>query len=132
MDGSSRVLPGLPEDLGGKAEASLIRLGARVRTGVRVTAIDSDGVTFEAGEKSERIEAKTVVWAGGVAASQLGRVVATRTKAQTDRGGRIRVNADLTIPGYPSIYVVGDLALLLRPDGSARPGVAQIAMQEGA
>jgi len=132
LDGAARVLPALPEDLSEKAERSLIRLGARVRTGVHVTSIDSDGVTFRADGKTERLEAKTVLWAGGVTASQLGRVLAERTNAKTDRGGRIGVNPDLTIPGNPDIYVVGDLALSLRSDGSPLPGVAQVAMQQGA
>lgn len=131
LDGASRVLPALPEDLGAKAEKSLIRLGARVRNGVKVTSIDSEGVTFQAGQRAERIAAKTVLWAGGVAASELGLVLATRTNAQTDRSGRVRVNPDLTVPGYPDIYVVGDLALALRSDGRPLPGVAPVAMQQG-
>jgi NADH dehydrogenase len=132
MDGAARVLPALPDDLSARAERSLIHLGARVRTGVRVTSIDGDGVTFQSGATTERIAARTVLWAGGVTTSHLGRALAARTKAQTDRGGRIRVNPDLTIPGYPDIYVAGDLAFLLGPDGNPRPGVAQIAIQQGA
>ncbi len=132
MDGAQRVLPALPADLGAKAEKSLVHLGARVRTGVRVTSIDGSGVTFQSGGTTERIAAKTVLWAGGVTTAHFGRVLASRTKAQADRGGRIRVNPDLTIPGYPDIYLAGDLALLLAPDGKPRPGVAQIAIQQGA
>jgi len=131
LDGASRVLPALPADLAAKAERSLIRLGARARNGVKVTCIDSEGVTFHAGQSTERIAAKTVLWAGGVAASELGCVLAARTNAQTDRGGRIRVNPDLTVPGFPDIYVVGDLALAFRSGGRPLPGVAPVAMQQG-
>jgi len=131
LDGALRILPALPEDLSAKAESSLIRLGARVRTGVRVTSIDSECVTYQTNGRTERIAAKTVLWAGGVAASELGQALAARTKAQTDRSGRIEVNPDLTVPGHPDIFVVGDLALSLRPDGSPLPGVAQVAMQQG-
>lgn len=131
LDGSSRVLPTYSEDLAGKAERSLLRLGVRVRCGVRVVAIDGDGVTFQTHGGSERLAAKTVLWAGGVAGSELARKLAVRTGAETDRAGRIRVNPDLTIPGFPSVYVVGDLALALRPDGTPLPGVAQVAMQQG-
>lgn len=131
LDGSSRVLPTFPEDLSMKAERSLLRLGVRVRTGVRVVAIDGEGVSFQTHSGAERLAAKTALWAGGVAGSDLARKLAARTGAETDRTGRIRVNPDLTIPRYPNICVVGDLALALRPDGKPLPGVAQVAMQQG-
>ena len=79
----------------------------------------------------ERLAARTILWAAGVVASDFGARLAARTRAETDKAGRIRVNADLTIPGYPNIYVVGDLALARRPDGRQLPGVAQVAMQGG-
>jgi NADH:ubiquinone reductase (H+-translocating) len=132
MEGSSRVLPTYPEDLSAKAEQQLERLGVQVRTNVRVIGIDRDGVDFLAGTQVERLAAKTVLWAAGVAVSDFGKRLATRTGAETDRAGQIRVNADLTIPGYPEIYVVGDLAWAQRTDGTRLPGVAQVAMQGGA
>jgi NADH dehydrogenase len=73
-----------------------------------VERVDPDGVTFRTPAGIERLSAKTVLWAGGVAASDLGVRLAARTGAETDRMGRIRVNPDLTIPGHPAIYVVGD------------------------
>jgi NADH dehydrogenase len=73
-----------------------------------------------------------VIWAGGVTMPRLAKTVATRTAAQVDRMGRIKVNADLTIPGYPDIYLVGDLACALGADGKPLPGLAQVAMQGGA
>jgi NADH dehydrogenase len=131
MEGSPRVLPTYPEDLSAKADRLLIKLGVQVWTNVRVVAVDREGVTFQTGSGTERLAARTVLWTAGVVASDLGRKLAARTGAETDRAGRIRVNADLTIPGYPDIYVVGDLALARRSDGKELPGVAQVAMQEG-
>lgn len=132
MEGSPRVLPPYPEDLSAKADRLLTKLGIQIRKGVRVVDIDRDGVTFEAGSEREKLEARTVLWAGGVMASEFGKGLAARTEAETDKAGRIRVKPDLTIPGFPDIYVVGDLALAYRADGRQLPGVAQVAMQEGA
>ncbi len=133
LDGSDRVLAHYPEDLSRKALDSLIRLGVRVRTGVRVVGVDGDGVDFKAPDgPSQRLSAQTVLWAGGVVATTFGRTLADRTGAQTDREGRILVNPDLTVPGYPEIFVVGDLADARRPDGTSLPGVAQVAIQGGA
>jgi NADH dehydrogenase len=131
LDGSSRVLPTYPEDLSRRAERSLLRLGVRVRNGVRVVGIDGEGVSFQTQGGTERLAAKTVLWAGGVAGTDLARKLAAHTGAETDRIGRIRVNPDLTIPRYPNIYVVGDLALAFRSEGTPLPGVAQVAMQQG-
>jgi NADH:quinone reductase (non-electrogenic) len=131
IDGAPRVLMPFPEDLAQKAERSLAKLGVQVMTGVMVKDIDKEGVTFEMNNRTDRLAARTVLWAGGVTASALGRTLANRTKADTDRGGRIKVNPDLTIANYPDIYVVGDLALALGPNGKPLPGVAQVAMQQG-
>ena len=110
-----------------------MRLGVRVRTGVQVTAVDGNGITFRTGAGGvEHLGAKTVLWAGGVRVAGFGRTLAERTGAETDRGGRLKVNPDLTLPGYPEIYVVGDLAGLAGKDGKQLPGVAQVAMQGGA
>jgi NADH dehydrogenase len=133
LDGSSHVLPAYPEDLAADAERSLIRLGVQVRTGVSVVGVDAHSVTFHnpRGE-SECLIAKTVLWAGGVTVTSFGRALAARTQAPTDKQGRIRVNPDLTIPNWPEIYVVGDLASFDGPGGKLLPGVAQVAMQGGA
>jgi NADH:ubiquinone reductase (H+-translocating) len=133
LDGSPRVLSSYPEDLSASAERALIRLGVRIRTGVRVVGIDAHGVEFEtpAGAR-ERFESRTVLWAGGVTVSRFGRTVAARTGAPADRQGRILVNPDLTVPGHPDIYIVGDLASIAGPGGKTLPGVAQVAMQQGA
>jgi NADH dehydrogenase len=133
LDGSSQVLPSYPKDLADDAERSLIRLGVQVRTGVRVESLDENGVRYHnpRGEP-ESLVAKTVLWAGGVTVSSFGRTLAARTQAPTDKQGRIRLNPDLTMPNYPEIYVVGDLASVDGKDGKPLPGVAQVAMQGGA
>jgi NADH dehydrogenase len=97
-----------------------------------VKDVDRDGLTVEGGGHSNRIEAHTVIWAGGVTMPPVAKTIAGRTQAETDRAGRIKVNADLTIPGYSDIYVAGDLASLAGADGKPLPGVAQVAMQQGA
>jgi len=131
MEGAPRVLPTYPPDLSAKAERLVRRLAVEVRTNVRVVGVDREGVTFQTGSVKERLAARTVLWAAGVVASDFGARLAARTGAETDKAGRIRVNADLTIPGHPNIYVVGDLALARRVDGKQLPGVAQVAMQGG-
>ncbi len=133
VDSGPRVLSTYPPDLSAKAEKQLIKLNARVRTGLLVTKVDEDGVTVK--NKSgteEHIPSHTTIWAAGVAVSDFGRQVAKRTGAQTEKSGQIRVAGDLTIPGYPEIYVLGDLAYVVKPDGKPLPGVAQVAMQGGA
>lgn len=132
LDGSPRVLPSYPEILSTRAEKSLARLGVRVRSGVKVVALDANGVTFHTAEGAEqRYESKTVLWAGGVTVTSFGRTLAARTQAPTDKCGHIAVHADLTIPGYPEVYVVGDLASIAGDGGKPLPGVAQVAMQGG-
>jgi len=131
MEGAPRVLPTYPPDLSAKAERLVKKLGVEVRTGVKVVGVDREGVTSETGSRTERLRARTVLWAAGVVASDFGTRLAASTGAQTDRAGRIQVNADLTIPGHPEIYVVGDLALARRADGRQLPGVAPVAMQGG-
>lgn len=131
MEGGPRVLSAYPEDLSAKAERLVARLGVEVLKGVMVTHIDAQGVAYKRGGQSERLEARTVLWAGGVTTNELGRKLAERTKAETDRSGRIKVNPDLTVPGYPDIFIVGDLALSLNEKGEPLPGVAQVAMQGG-
>jgi NADH:ubiquinone reductase (H+-translocating) len=131
LDGAPRVLMSFPEDLAQKAAGSLAKLGVHVKTGVMVKDVDHDGVTVESHGATDRLESKTVIWAGGVTTPPLAHTLARRTNAETDRGGRIKVNSDLTIPNYPDVYVVGDLALASGPDGKVLPGLAQVAMQGG-
>ena len=131
LDGAPRVLGPFPEALSEKARGALEKLGVHVRTEVMVKGVDRDGLTLECGNSLERLPTRTVIWAGGVTAASLGRILAERTHATTDRGGRIEVDPDLTISEYREIYVVGDLALYRDRDGKPLPGVAQVAMQQG-
>jgi NADH dehydrogenase len=130
LEGAPRVLPGFPNDLSQAAERSLVRLGVQARTGVRVTAIDSEGVTLSSPDGTERIDTRTVIWAAGVAPADFTSIVARATAAPCDKTGRIRVGADLTVPGFPEIFVVGDAAYLEWKD-SPLPGIAPVAMQQG-
>ncbi len=114
MEGGPRILPAFPEDLSAKAEHLVKKLGVDVLKGVMVTNIDRDGVTYRRGEDTKQLAARTVLWAGGVTATEFGRKLALRTSAETDRGGRIKVNPELTVPNFPE------------------PGVAQVAIQGGA
>ena len=98
-------------------------LGVEVRTGATVTGVDAEGVSLG----DERIEARTVLWAAGVAGSPLGRSLG----APLDRAGRVLVGPDLTIPGHPEVFVVGDLAHVEQAGGKLVPGVAPAAMQGG-
>ena len=132
VEGEPRVLPTFPPDLSAKAERQLISLGVRARTGARVTGIDADGVTVELRGGEERIATHTVLWAAGVRASRLGKVLADRTGAPLDRAGRVLVAPDLSIPGHAEIFVIGDLATFTHQDGKPLPGVAPVAMQQGA
>jgi NADH dehydrogenase len=118
VEGTDRVLPVYPSDLSHKAQLQLERLGVTVWAGRMVTGVDADGVTLGA----ERLASKTVIWAAGVAASPLGK----NFGAPLDRAGRVRVEPDLTVPGHPDIYVVGDLAAV-----DHVPGIAPAAKQMG-
>jgi len=130
LESGPRVLPTYPPDLSAKAEASLIRLGVTPRTNVLVTGVDSAGVDVKTSAGIERINARTVIWSAGVRASPFGEVLERRAAARLDRGGRVFVNPDLSLPGHPEIFVIGDLAHL-EQDGKLVPGVAQVAMQGG-
>src|SRR5438309_2180805 len=132
MEGAPRVLGPFPEDLSAKAEKLVSRLGVEVLKSVMVTNIDASGVTFKRGDSSEVLAAKTVLWAGGVTATLFGRRLAERTKSESDRSGRIKVNRDLTVPHFPDIFIIGDLAHAVDEKGTPLPGVAQVAMQGGA
>jgi NADH:ubiquinone reductase (H+-translocating) len=131
MEGGKRVLTAFPEKLSTKAERLVTKLGVEVETGVMVTSVDENGVTYKKGDTTERLSAKTVIWAGGVTTNSFGKTLAARTKAETERNGRIKVTSQLTVPNYPDIFVVGDLAAAYDEKGNPLPGVAQVAMQGG-
>jgi len=131
IEGEDRLLPFFPADLSSKAERQLMELGVRSRLKARVVGVDADGATIEANGKTERIAARTVLWAAGVRASSLGKKLAERTDAQLDRAGRLIVEPDLTLQEHPEIFVIGDLSIALGRNGKPLPGLAPVAMQEG-
>lgn len=122
LEGGTRVLPSYSPDLSAMARRQLERLGVEVQTEALVTDIDSSGVRV--GQR--RIAARTVLWAAGVEASPIGSLLGV----PLDRVGRVKVQADLTVPGHPEVFVVGDLAYL-EQDGQPIPGVAPAAIQQG-
>jgi NADH:ubiquinone reductase (H+-translocating) len=122
VDMASRVLPPFSEDLSETAKRRLEELGVEVRLGHGVDRIDAEGIVVA----GERIASKTVIWTAGVAPSPAGKWL----KVETDRAGRVRVQNDVTVPGRPEIFVVGDTASF-EEDGKPLPGVAQVAMQQG-
>ena len=124
LEGGPRVLPTYPEDLSRSAEEQLRRLGVEVQTSSLVTAVEAAAVQVG----STRIPAVVTLWAAGVAASPLGR----KLGAPLDRAGRVMVQSDLSLPGHPHVFVIGDLAALKDVNGRWLPGVAPVAMQEGA
>jgi NADH dehydrogenase len=131
LEAADRVLPTYPADLSAKAERALGRLGVTVRTDSVVTDIEAQAVAIRRGEQEEAIATRTVLWAAGVQASPLGRRLADATGAETDRAGRLIVGRDLTVPGHPEIFVIGDLALCRDEQGWPLPAVAPVAIQQG-
>ena len=130
LDGAPRLLMSFPEDLAGKASDSLAKLGVQVKSRARVKHVDKEGLIIESANETIPIASKAVIWAGGITPSPLGEILATRTKTETDKG-RVKVKADLTVPNYPDIYVIGDLASASDQHGRPLPGLAQVAMQGG-
>ncbi len=123
IEGGPRVLPAYSDHLSRKAEEQLQRLGVEVRTSQMVTGIEP-GAVWVGGDKTS---AAVVLWAAGVAASPLGRMLGV----PVDRAGRVLVHPDLSIPGHPEVFVIGDLAALADEKGKMLPGVAQVAIQQG-
>ena len=135
VEAVDRVLPTYPPARSASARRQLEKLGVEVRLSSRVTAIDGHGVTVQSGEgdavATQVIPARTVLWGAGVEVSRFARIVAEATGAETDRVGRVLVEPDLTIPGHPEIFVVGDAAVQPWKPDRETPGVCQGAMQGG-
>jgi NADH dehydrogenase len=131
VEGEDRVLPLFPPGLSAKAEKQLIGLSVRSLTGSRVTNIDPDGVAVRCLGHEQRIAARTVLWAAGVRASRLGKVLAERAGAPLDRAGRVMVEPDLSLPAHPEIHVIGDLANFSHQGAQPLPGLAPVAMAQG-
>jgi NADH dehydrogenase len=131
VEGGPRVLAAYPPELSEKAQASLASLGVETLLNTSVTAVEDGRVTLSRAGGTEKIETETILWAAGVAASPLAAALAAATGAATDRAGRIAVAPDLTLPGHPEIFVLGDMAALADEKGRPLPGVAPVAMQQG-
>src|SRR6476469_3629289 len=131
VEAMDRVLPPFPPGRSVSAQRQLERLGVTVRTNTRVIDIDERQVRVVSADGEESIPARTVLWAAGVTASTFARTVAKAAGAETDRAGRVLVGPDLTLPGHPEIFVVGDAAVEPWKEGKPTPGVAQGAMQGG-
>jgi NADH:ubiquinone reductase (H+-translocating) len=123
LEGGPRILATFPEDLAREAHRALTALGVEVRTNARVTDVSEAGVKVG----DEFIPARTVYWAAGVAPSPLVRTLG----APLDKAGHVLVEPDLTVPGHPEVYAIGDVATFLHQTGRPLPGVAQVAIQQG-
>ena len=126
-----RILPPYPEESSAHAQQALEQLGVDVLTKTLVTNIADNSVTFRQGEETKTINAHTILWAAGVKASFMGKVLANRAGAELDRAGRVIVEPDLSIKNYSDIFVIGDLANFAHQGDSSLPGVAPVAMKEG-
>ncbi|WP_431240412.1 NAD(P)/FAD-dependent oxidoreductase [Mycolicibacterium aichiense] len=125
LDAAPAVLPPMGEKLGKKAADRLEKLGVEIQLGAMVTDVDRNGITVKRGDGSlDRIECATKVWSAGVSASPLGKIIADQSGAEIDRAGRVKVLPDLTVPGNPNVFVVGDMAFV-----EGVPGMAQGAIQ---
>ena len=122
LEAAPRILGAFPESLARKTQKKLARMGVEVRAGAAVSEIDEHGVVVG----GERIRAKTVIWTAGVSASPAGKWLG----AEVDRAGRVKVTSDLSVPGHPNVFVIGDTASATQ-DGKPLPGVAPVAMQAG-
>jgi len=134
VETADRVLTGFPPSLSHKAERALEKLGVTPLVGHTVVDVGADSVSIRSGSgEVEEVGARTVIWAAGVAASPLAADLAAAAGAEVDRAGRMQVREDLTVPGHPEIFAIGDMVQVARSDGTivALPGLAPVAMQEG-
>jgi NADH dehydrogenase len=134
IETADRVLTSFPPSLSAKAGRSLERLGVTPMLGRTVVGVDADGVTVRDGAgQAERIPTRTVLWAAGVEASPLAAMLAEHSGAELDRAGRVTVEPDLTLPGHPEVFALGDMIRVRGSDGAPHvlPGLAPVAMQQG-
>lgn len=130
IEAGERILAPYAPELSEKARLALEKLGARVKLKTAVTDIQAGQITLKYQDQSQELKTQTILWGAGVQASPLGKVLAQGTGVELDRAGRVKVEPDLSLPGHPEIFVIGDLACLIQ-DGKQVPGVAPAAMQAG-
>jgi len=131
LDMVKRVLPPFPEELSVKAASALKELGVSFQPDTIVTGISSDAITVKQNGVEKRIPTRTILWTAGVKTSPLAGLLAKAANISLQRGGKVPVRPDLRLPGFPNVYVVGDLAWLSDAAGVPLPGTAPVAMQEG-
>ncbi len=131
LDAQDRVLSSFPPELSVQAERSLARLGVVVQTATHVQQVAPTHVVISSGSETSSIRAHTVLWAAGVRAADLAKHIVVATGAKSDEAGRIYVDEDLTIAGFPQIFVIGDMCRFEHQTGSPLPGVAPVAIQQG-
>jgi NADH:quinone reductase (non-electrogenic) len=133
VEQADRVLTAFPPKLSKRAERALERIGVTPLVGHMVVGVDDGGVTVDGADGSRRVPARTVIWAAGVQASSLAAALAEPTGAELDRTGRVTVNPDLTLPGHPEVFALGDMVRVADASGAGveLPGVAPVAMQQG-
>src|SRR5262249_31244182 len=131
LEAADRILLNYPPALSEKAARSLHQLGVTVRANTAVIDVKPEQVTVKTGNHTEVLPTHTILWGAGVAASPLSALLAKKSGAQTDRAGRLLINADCTLPGHPEVFAIGDMSCFLHQTGKPLPGVAQVAMQMG-
>jgi NADH dehydrogenase len=131
LEAADRILTTYPPELSRKAEEFLTRHGVSVRCHTSVTGLEPGSVITKRGDTTERIRCHTVLWAAGVKASFLGKVLEKNAGAKLDRSGRVIVEPDFSLPSHPEIFAIGDLANYPHQTGKPLPGIAPVAMQEG-
>ncbi|MDD5543346.1 MAG: NAD(P)/FAD-dependent oxidoreductase [Acidobacteriia bacterium] len=131
LEGGERLLPAFPPSLSQKAKESLNRLRVEVLTQALAQDITTESVTVRLQGETRRIATRTVLWAAGVRPSPLANILSKKTGVPLDRAGRILIQRDLTVPGHPEIFAIGDLVNLAAEDGKPLPGVAPVAIQQG-
>jgi NADH dehydrogenase len=131
VDAADRVLTAYPAELSARARRDLERRNIVVRTNALVAGVAADHVVFKQGERTEVVRCRTVLWAAGVQASPLAAVLAEATGAERDRAGRLLVLPDLTLPGHPEVFAIGDMVNYPHLGGKPLPGLAPVAIQQG-
>jgi NADH dehydrogenase len=131
VEASDRVLTAYPPELSEKAKRSLERLGVTVRLQTMLAELTDQSVTLKTPSGVKELPARTVLWAAGVKASPLARLLSAGSGAELDRAGRVRVAADLSLPNHPEVFALGDMAHFAGEDGQPLPGVAHVAITQG-